>query len=268
MNRVREYRKEDIPELVRLWAECFEGPERFAEKFFTMLPDFGSCVIMENEEGKVIAMASVIAGHELQFGGSIKKPVCGYIYGVAVEKACRGKGYGKEISKAAYELAKKRESMIVALNPASPELFGFYETSLGMHPVLYREKHSVPAGDVEMTMKLSTTEYNLMREEFLRGKTFLRLSFFATDFLRVLCEDFGGGLYASMSGICACTAEDGVCTVYEVLSQDPVATAASAAHALGCREAVYYLPSEHGEPFIASDSDKIPADTIWNITYE
>ena len=264
---IREYTKKDIPDLIKLWVDVFSDKEEFVEAFYAMLPDMGSCVV-GCEDGKIIAMASVIAGQELQKGTSQAENVVGYIYAVAVDKAFRGKGHGKEIVKAAYDLAIGREAEIVATMPSDDSLIPFYEETLGFETVLFRSKNEVEASDDEMTMKLTATEYNMMRESILSGKNFLRLSYFAMDFLKTLEQSCGGGLYASMSGICTAQKDGDTCIIHEMLSQNEKATAASVAYALDCSKAVYYLPSNKGENFIMAKKGKIPQDTLWNIAYE
>ena len=267
---VRDYEKKDIEALTKLWKSAFGDPESFISTFFEMLPDMGSCIVGE-EDGQIVAMASVIAGQELQYGGSIKKPVVGYIYAVAVDEAHRGKGYGEQISKAAYDLALRREATIVCTLPAGETLYDFYADTLGFETALYRKKYEVKSDNSEMTMKLTATEYLMMKEGLLAGKSFLRLSPYAMRFFEVLCSSFGGGLYASMSGICAAEKKDDTCIIYEMISQKPDETAKSIAWTLGCEKAEYYLPcseKDGGEKFIMADKGKIMSDAVWNIAYE
>ena len=265
----REYRPDDIPALTELWMRVFGDSREFVEGYFRMLPDFGSCVLTECG-GRVIAEAGVITGLELQkaSGGA---PECGYIYAVAVDPEFRGQGFGREIVRAARDKAIEREAYIICTLPADDSLYDFYSACAGLEPALYRETYSLPAKPVEMTMKLTATEYMFFREDLLRGKTFLRPSFFTADFLRFACECGGGGLYASMSGICTASVEDGICFCREVIAAskaDCDAVAASVAFELGCKKAVYCLPAESGERFIAADPGKVPADTVWNIAFE
>lgn len=267
---IREYTENDIEKLAQLWVNSFYPDTiEFAKMFFEMLPNMGSCVVAE-ENGKIIAMASVIAGQELQFAKSLKKPEVGYIYGVAVDENYRNIGIGKEITRAAYDLAIKREAMIVATLPSSQGLYKYYADVLGFKTVLFRKQLEVEASNIEMTMKCTSTEYYMMKEGILSGKTFLRLSNYAMEFERRLCEMSGGGLYASMSGICSAVKENNVCFIYDLVSQYPEKTAASVAYFLNCEKAIYYLPSEDENdiPFILSDSNMIPKDAIWNIAYE
>lgn len=263
----REYKLRDLKEIKSLWLRCFNDTEEFVDGFFERLHDMGSCVVGE-EGGRIVAMASVLCGQELQFGGSLRTPECGYIYALAVDEHYRGKGLGESIAKAAYDLALKREAAIVCTLPADEKLYSFYEKTLGFKPVLFRERYEIDASDAEMTMELNATEYNMMREDLLRGSTYLRLSYFSMDFLSFLCKSYGGGLYAGMSGICACTVDGETCVISEIISQNPKDTAASVAAKLGCKKAVYYMPSTAGQAFIASDSTAVPIDTLWNIAYE
>ena len=264
---IREYTKEDIPRLVELWEEAFGDRRSFIEAFYRMLPDMGSCTVGE-EDGKIVAMANVLAGQELPHANSPKVPECGYLYAVAVDRDYRGRGFGAEITRAGYDLAVKREAWIICTLPADDSLREFYKKTLDFETALYRKKHELAASDVEMTMQLNETEYNLMRENLLASKTYLRLSYFAMDFLNVLCKEYGGGLFASMSGICIAQKEGDTCYLHEVISQNPEQTAASVAFALGCKKAVWYEPAETGEPFIMAEHGKIPLDAIWNIAYE
>lgn len=267
----REYSSDDIPALTELWVRVFGDTEEFVSGFFRMLPDFGSCVLMECE-GRIIAEASVITGFELQLakGGA---PECGYIYAVAVDEAFRGRGLGKELVKAAVGLAREREAYIICTLPANAELYGFYADAAGLAPALCRESYELPAKSVQMTMKLSATEYTFYREDMLRGRTFLRPSFFTMDFQRFLCESSGGGLFAAMNGICTAVvdAESSTCICHEIIAAtkaDCDEIAASVAAGLGCRRAKYYLPSLTGESFISAAPGRIPADAVWNLAFE
>ena len=144
--------------------------------------------------------------------------------------------------------------------------YRFYENCIGWNPVLFREKFETEAfGD--KAVKTGADEYFQMREKMLEGKSHMSFpkGFIEyVDFLFTLC---GGGLFKDGHGICACTVEDGLCCVEEVLSTDPKATAVAAACSLGCGRAEYYLTSDSGEPFIAADK-AFPKGTIFNLVCE
>lgn len=267
----REYTPDDIPALTALWTRVFGDTEEFVSGFFRMLPNMGSCVLMEAGE-KVIAEASVITGFELQLakGGA---PECGYIYAVAVDETFRGRGLGKELVEAAVRLAREREAFIICTLPASGTLYEFYSDAAGLVPALRRESYELPAKSVQLTMKLTATEYTFYREDMLRGRTFLRPSFFTMDFQRFLCENAGGGLYAAMNGICTAVVDknESTCICHEIIAAtkaDCDEIAASIAAELGCRKARYWLSSVSGDSFIAAEPGKIPPDAVWNLAFE
>lgn len=266
---IREYSLTDIPALSRLWMKTFGDSEEFVNGFFRLLPDMGSCVVIECS-GEIIAEASVITGLELADPSGISK-VCGYIYALAVDKRFRSRGFGAMLCEAAADLAQKRGAQIVCTFPASKSLYKFYNKTLGFTCALYRSSVELAASDTETVMRLSATEYAMYRESMLRGKTYLRPSFFTMSFLEFLCSSSGGGLFASLSGICTATVENNVCVVHEIIAPDQCArhaSVASVAGFLGCSKAQYYLPSSVGEPFISAVPGSVPSDAVWNLAFE
>ena len=269
MKEIREYTKNDIPAMAELWAKAFNEEKEMPELLFEMLPNMGSAVVM-TEDGELAAMATVIAGQEVQYASSGRTPEAGYIYGLAVDDKYRGRGYGREIARAAYDLAIKREAYIICTLPSDDGLCDFYSKILGFETALYRKRAETAARDEEMPMKMNATEYSMMRESLLKGSTYLRLSVFALDFERRLCELYGGGLFASMSGICTAQKDGDTCVIHEMISQNPEYTAASVAFSLGCKKAVWFTPCAEGEgeKYIMAEKGKIPPETVWNIAYD
>jgi Acetyltransferases len=180
---VREYREEDIPALVDLWVDVFGDSRHFVEEFFRLLPNMGSCILLEDETG-ICAEASVITGCDILSPGVAEGPVIGYIYAVAVKESVRGKGYGEEICRSAYALAEKREADIVCTLPADAGLYDFYAKALGFECVLHRKRCEIPASPDEMTMKLTATEYSMFRNSMLSERRHLHPSFFTMEFVK------------------------------------------------------------------------------------
>ena len=119
-------------------------------------------------------------------------------------------------------------------------------------------------------MKLTGTEYMLWRENLLRGRDFVRLSYPMLEAQRALCEAYGGGLYATEDGVLAAYRDGERLIVREILCArgDPAVSAASAAAALGCSETVFFLPAESGgEPYVTADAPLSPG-TVWNLTLD
>ncbi len=265
----REYRPSDVPALSFLWREVFGDPLRFTAEFFALLPDMGSCVVAE-EDGKLVGAASVVNGFELVTRQK-RRPVVGYLYAVMVREAARGRGIGKALVLESAELARRRESTLLCTLPADRPLYGWYRKLLGFECVLHRRRFETGCAPLEPVMELSSTEYLLWRESLLRGKAYLRPSPPTMEFERRFCKSFGGGLYACGSGICAAYLDGELCVVKELISavpQDCASIAASVGAALGAKLAAYWLPAREGEPYLSAPPGSVPADCVWNLSFD
>ena len=266
---IREYRLTDIGAMKQLWCSVFGDSAELVDSFFSLLPDMGSAMVAE-ADGRVVGAAYALTGMEL-LSEEIVRPICGYIYAVAVESAYRGKGIGSALVKEAELLCRRREATIVCTLPAEEALYGWYRELLGFECVLHRERHTVSCLAAEAVMELSSSEYMLWRETMLRGTRHLHPSSPTLEFQRQFCKALGGGLYACGSGICSAYMDEGICTVTEIMStvpEDHDIIAASVGHALGAKEAIYFLPSISGEPYIAALPESIPANCVWNISFD
>ena len=264
---IREYVKEDIPALKKLWIDVFGDTEGFCDRFFEALPDMGSGVVAEIN-GETVGAAYTLNGQELVENG--KRSVIGYIYGVGVYEKYRGRGIGGALVKAVYELSKKREAVTVTTLPAEGSLYEWYERIIGLKCTLHRERFELECQPVEMTMPLSSSEYMMWREKLLSDRTHIHLSNYALEFEKQLLNEYGGGYYMTESGICAAYLDGDTALVREALCpsrEDCLKAAASVGAAMGAKKCVLFLPSETGESYIASDKP-LPPDCVWNLTFD
>ena len=266
---IREYSSADVPAMRALWRRVFDESESFLDAFIRLLPDIGSAVVATDESGGLLGAAYALTGFEYQRRDGTRTQL-GYLYAVAVDETARGQGTGAALSKAAAELCRRRESLIVTTLPAEESLYAWYEKAIGTKHLLRREAHTVAAWKTVDIMKLTGTEYMLWRENLLRGQDFVRLSYPMLEAQRALCETYGGGLYATEDGVLAAYRDGERLIVREILCArgDPAVSAASAAAALGCREAVFFLPTASGgEPYVTADAP-LASGTIWNLTLD
>ena len=266
---IREYRPGDVPALSLLWRDVFGDPLDFTAEFYAMLPDMGSAVVAE-ADGKLVGAAHVMNGFEL-VGKKKKPPVVGYLYAVMVAADYRSLGIGKALTAEAAALAKRRESAFLCTLPADAPLYGWYHRLLGLDCALYREAHTVDCAPLETVGEFSATEYLLWRETLLQGKTYLRPSQPTMEFMRRFCMFYGGGLYACGSGICTAELDGDLCLIKELITNTPEdcgRIAASVGAALGAKKCVYYLPAPAGEAYIAAPPGAVPADCVWNLTFD
>ena len=251
-----------------LWRGTFDESERFLDGFYSLLPDIGGAAVALDERGARIGAAYALTGYELLADG--KSPHIGYVYAVAVEPSARGKGIGSALTKAAGEICREREAVIVTTLPAEESLYAWYERAIDTRHVLCREKRRISAEKKVDIIRMSATEYMLWRENLLRGRPHVHLSYPMLETQRLLCEAYGGGLYASSEGVFAAYRDGDRALIREILCAqgDPADTAASAAAYLGCSEALYDLPATAGGArYIASDT-LLPDGTVWNLTLD
>ncbi len=266
---IRDYTPADVPAMRALWRRVFDESEIFLDSFFRLLPDIGGAVVAADETGELLGAAYALTGFEWQRPDGTRAQL-GYLYAVAVHEAARGQGIGAALSKAAAELCRRRESVIVTTLPAETPLYAWYEKAIGTKYLLRRETRTVDARKTVDIMKLTGTEYMLWRENLLRGKSFVRLSYPMLEAQRALCEAYGGGLYATEDGVLAAYRDGEELLVRPILCAggDPAVSAASAAASLGCTRAVYTLPAvDGGEPYVTADAPLIPG-TVWDLTLD
>ena len=266
---LREYTPGDVPALSFLWRDVFGDPLSLTAQFYALLPDMGSAVVAEMN-GKLIGAAHVLNGFEL-VGKRKKHPVVGYIYAVMVAPEYRSLGVGKALTLEVAALAKKRESKLLCTLPADAPLYGWYHRLLGFECVLHRKECEVGCQALEPVSELSATEYLYWRESLLQRKNYLRPSAPMMEFARRFFKFFGGGLYACGSGICTVEMDGDVCVIKELITNTPadcVTIAASVGKYLGAVKTVYYLPAREGESYIAAQPGSIPADCVWNLSFD
>ena len=120
-------------------------------------------------------------------------------------------------------------------------------------------------------MEMTSTEYQLWRDNLLKGRAYLRPSPPTMEFARRFCQSLGGGLYACSSGICTAYLDGETCFIKELITnrpEDAPLIAASVGAELGARVAVWYLPAREGEAYLAAKPGAIPADCVWNLTFD
>ena len=266
---IREYRAGDVPALSFLWQDVFGDPLSFTAEFYALLPSIGSAVVAE-KGGKLVGAAHVIDGLEL-VGRRKKDVTAGYIYAVMVAAEYRSLGIGKALTTEIASLAKKRGAGLLCILPADAPLYGWYHRLLGFECVLHRKEFELGCTARAQVTELDAAQYMQRREQLLQGKHYLRPTMPTMEFQRRFCKFFGGGLYAVGEGICTAELDGDRCLIKEILSPDSesfVTIAASVGHMLGAKTSVYYLPARDGESYIAAPPGSIPADCVWNLSFD
>ena len=254
---IRGYAPADEAALTALWKCCFGDSEELIHGFFALLPELGAGVTAELD-GKPVGMAFAICGMALSSGEK-----CGYIYAVAVDESCRGFGAGAALTRAAADAARGLGAEIICTLPAEASLYPWYEKLISTRFTLCRCRGIIPAGDARGFDMLSAAEYNARREALLADTPHLTVNDACAELLRLLCEAYGGGLFAVDGGVAAGYLEDDSCLIRELICPDGLRAenAAALARQLGAAKAELCSPAPSGDSFVALDRI-IPRDTF------
>ncbi len=252
-----------------MWRDIFGDPLSLTAIFYSMLPDIGFAVVAE-ADGETVGAAHVLNRLEL-VGRQKKRAAVGYIYAVMTSTEYRGRGIGGALTREAAALARERGADVICTLPADAGLYGWYHKLLGVECVLHRKPYETGCMLLEQVRKLQPGEYVQMREKMLNGKRFLRPSLKTVEFMDRFSQFFGGGLYAGKSGICTAEMDGEVCVIREMIAETPetcMSMAASVGRLLNAKKSVYFLPSREGNSYVAAQPGSIPADCVWNFTFD
>ena len=193
--------------LRQLWKLVFGDSDSFLDRFFSLVYTPGMAWVI-SEENEIVSAAYAIP---------LENAV--YIYAVATNPKCRGKGYGKAVTMAA------AQGKPAYLYPAELSLRDWYAREMGAVTVSCRPKFDIPA---KSAVQITAEEYNRRREALLTGTEH---AVYPTNLLQLF--EFTGKFMADEHGIFA-VEPDG--TVKEALP----------------------LPTACGEPFVMGLNDAAP----------
>ena len=143
----RPSRPGEEPVLRKLWKTVFGDSDEFLDLFFSLVYTPGMAwVICEEEE-------IVSAAYAIPLENAV------YIYAVATNPKCRGKGYGKAVTLAA------AQGKPAYLYPAELSLRGWYAREMGAVTVSHRPAFPQAVNAPQITAE----EYSRRREELLAG---------------------------------------------------------------------------------------------------
>ena len=108
---LRPVSSQDTEQLVSLWNRVFGDPPALIERFLSLLPEMG-CGSVAERDSRILGSAYLIHGFELLVPGEASVR-CGYLYAVAVDEDSRGKGLGRELSRAAVSYGKENGAELI-----------------------------------------------------------------------------------------------------------------------------------------------------------
>ena len=152
----RPPKQEEERALRELFTEAF-GDAGFTELFFRT--GFAHERCLAAFDGELLAAAH-------WFDCTVNGKKAAYLYGIAAFRRCRGRGIGSALVGACIEALKTQGYEIIALVPAEPSLFGYYER-LGFRTVGTVSEQTVRRGEPLPLRRLSAEEYAAQRRKYL-----------------------------------------------------------------------------------------------------
>ena len=147
-----------IPGLRNLWKKAFGDTDEFLDLFFSTAyaPDRCRC-IAEGEEAQSVLY---------WFDCYLDEEKIAYIYAVATDPACRGRGLCRTVMEDTMEVLRSRGYAGAILLPQEEWLIAMY-AGMGFEPCTTVTEKWFPAGEEISACQIDETEYALLRREYL-----------------------------------------------------------------------------------------------------
>lgn len=193
----------DLPRLRELWKLAFGDEDTYIDHFFAAYYIPERMLVLE-ENGQVQAMTAWFDMPLTLTNGT--RVASAYLYAVATHPDCRGRGLAGRLLVFADEWLKERGFDCVTTVPARPDLHVFFGRN-GFEEcfVLEQSRYSVCKVKQPAVLRcVDAEEYDLVREERLRGIDHISYSRSALNYQQGVCKQSGGALYQVGKRGCAC----------------------------------------------------------------
>ncbi len=254
---IRAYNEADYASVVALWQEAFGDAK---EDIDPCLNAFKDDLFVYQKEDCIVAMFMLLPLTRGSEDGY-------YIYAVATLKSARGQGIATKLLDYAKEKTEKGNKAFLALVPAKPALFDFYEKRGFTAGTLMRKKtyKKDELADTSLSIRPVTPHaYFILRENFFKN---VSLTAWSAEMLEKIENIYGECFYEASDGsFCMAYAIGDKLIIPEICLND--ATAEEVVSALAkpfnvtCAEAV--LLDKNGEPFAMFYPSNF-ADSYFNI---
>lgn len=228
-----EFPREDrIPQLRMLWKEAFGDPDTFLDSFFATAFSSERCLCAV-EAGKVL---SAVYWFHCECWG---KPMA-YLYALATDRACRGKGLAHSLMDAVHRQLADRGYAGTLLVPGEDSLFELYATMGYRLCGSTRSFSCAGAAEAVNLRRVDRAEYARLRREFLPEGGVIQEGE-NLDFLQTQASFYTG------AGFLLAARREGD-TLYGLELLGDTGVAPGAVRALGCGKGMFraYGP---GDPF-------------------
>ena len=147
-----------IPGLRDLWKKAFGDTDEFLDLFFSTAyaPDRCRCIAQD------AAVQSVLYWFDCELAGQ----KMAYIYAVATDPDCRGRGLCRMLMEDTAEILRSRDYAAAILLPQEEWLIQMY-AGMGFTPCTTVTEKLFPAGEAIPARRIGTAEYARLRRQLL-----------------------------------------------------------------------------------------------------
>lgn len=235
-------KKQDIPALKALWQEAFGDEDAFLDCFFSTAFSPKRC--------RCVTLSGQLAAALYWFDCSWEGKKLAYIYAVATDKACRGRGLCSALMESTHRQLLENGYVGAALIPGNEGLFSLYE-KLGYRSFCPMEQTTVEAAGAPVPLtKLSKKEFLTLRKKLLPENGILQEGVTA-DFLACFTE-----FYAAKDCVMCLSTEDSTAYFQEFLGPPQLLPGILAA--LKLQKGIVRLPGEKMSAMYYSPEEKCP----------
>ena len=192
-----------IADLKKLWQQAFGDSDAVLEAFFATGFSEDRCHYIQ-ENGVLVSALS-------WFDCELKGEKLAYLYAVATDEKCRGRGLARRLMEETHEILEEKGYAGAILVPGSEELFAMYE-KLGYRTVTAVREFSAEQGSGSVSVnRIGAAEFARLRRQYLPAGGVAQEGAIL-DYLQTYCR-----FYAGEDFLLAAAEKDGVLQAQELL---------------------------------------------------
>ena len=209
---------QDRPMLRKIWTEVFGDPPDLVDLFYAYFPPEESAWVLRSGH-EIVSVAYLVTGNLFVSGENQRRAA--YIYAVATQKLHRSNGYSGQLMRYLAQLAEENDYLLYT-SPAEQSLFPWYEKHIHTKRASFLRLDSavLQPSDLLPITHLSSTEYGVKREHFLRDQPHIAASAQFLALQEAFLKREGGGFYAVGACCCACERADNSVRIKEIHGPD------------------------------------------------
>ncbi len=237
----RPSRREEVPQLARLWKICFGDTDDYIAHYFSACYRPERAMVLE--DGGQLRSMLLTFPNILVTGEGQEIPTC-YIYAFCTAPEARSRGYGRRLLAWTEEQAARQGCQLAVMVPSEASLFDFYETLGYRTTFFHREQVYTSTGATDCApVPCDGAAYAARREALLAGHPHMAYPPEVLDYQRSLCRRTEGDFFLLEDGLAAVETDGDTLFCKELLTDRPQAAVNALLSRFGLNRAVVRTPA-------------------------